>query len=303
MVGTQVKVAAVDIGTNTARLYVASVQGSDLIEEIRIARVCGLGRGVDDSGRLSTPAIARTVAVLEDFRVHVDDVPRVRVIATSASRDAANRDEFFDAAERVFGHRPELISGSEEAELSFAGATSDRDDTGPVLVIDIGGGSTEFVFGRSRPEYARSIDMGSVRLTDRLLGARPVDRGGLEAARREVRAALEPITIPGRPDLAIGVAGTFTSLVAMVLQLPVYDRRQVHQSRLNLEAVTELVRELATRSIEETAAIPSLDPERAPVILGGAIVAEQTMATLGLGEITVSEHDILDGVARSLLPQ
>lgn len=295
------RVAAIDIGTNTARLLVAVLRQGELIDELRVTEVCGLGRGVDGSGRLGADAIARTVAVLEKFAQPIRGADRVRVVATSASRDAANRGEFFDAAEDVLGHRPELITGETEAELSFSGAALGR--PGPVLVIDVGGGSTEFVFGTSRPDYAESVDIGSVRLTDRLLVNAPPSGPAVAAARQVVSESVAKVTPPVRASEVVGVAGTFTSLAAMALGLVEYDRTCVHNSVLSLGDVTTLVQELAILTVEQIEQIPSLDAARAPVILGGAIVVEQVMDTLAIPRVTVSEHDLLDGVARSLLPE
>lgn len=291
--------AAVDIGTNSMRLLVVD----DGVEVERHARVTGLGRGTDASGRLSEEAIARTVAVLAEYgeALRRHGVQHARAVATSASRDAANREEFFDRAEEVLGVRPELIAGTEEAGFAFVGATGGVDAPGPYLVVDIGGGSTEFVFDDDGTVVATSVDIGSVRLTDRMaLEERPVDFDRLERASELVESLISSVRLPDRIETCIGVAGTWTSLSAIALGLEAYDRARVHQSAIGRNTLDRLVLRLAASTVEETARIPALDPDRAPVILGGAVVAREVMRFLGLDEVTVSEHDLLDGVVAAL---
>ncbi|MGH8959315.1 MAG: exopolyphosphatase [Acidimicrobiia bacterium] len=276
--------AAVDIGTNSMRLLLVQQVGSGLVELGRFERVTGLGRGVDSTGVLSEEAIDRTLLALAEFgaRMNQARVARRRAVATSASRDAANSEQFFDRAELALGVRPELISGEEEARLAFAGASHER--PGPLLIIDIGGGSTEFVTAAGGTSY----EIGSVRLTDRLLRDRPVVEPGLAAARAMVGESLSRVT--SFAGTVIGVAGTWTSLGAME-----------ESETLSLAAVTAWVERLAAMSLEETADIPGLDPARAPVMLGGAIVAEGAMKAVGADIVAVSRHDLLDGVVASLL--
>jgi exopolyphosphatase/guanosine-5'-triphosphate,3'-diphosphate pyrophosphatase len=228
---------------------------------------------------------------------------RVLAVATSATRDAANRDEFLDAAEGVLGVRPEVISGDAEARLSFRGATAGLPGPAPYLVIDPGGGSTEFVLGESVPGFVASVDIGSVRITERALPGRPAPHSDLLAAASSVEAMFRAVDLPDTPGTVVGVGGTYTSLAAIALDLPRYDRLQVHRSVLSLDDLTSLAARLAGLTIEETAAIPSLDPARAPVILGGAIVAEAALRRSGRREVTVSEADILDGIALRLLEE
>jgi exopolyphosphatase/guanosine-5'-triphosphate,3'-diphosphate pyrophosphatase len=291
--------AAVDIGTNSMRLLVVDAAGGEIG---RWQRVTGLGLGVDSTGRLSPDAIERTVDVLALYGelMRSNGVVRARAVATSASRDAANRDEFFDRAERALGLRPELIEGVEEAALSFAGATLDAPGDGPFVVSDIGGGSTELVYRVDGAVTGMSVDIGSVRLTERLLPDHPADFDQLEAAGRLVDELLANANVPTDDAVVIGVAGTWTSLAAISLGLAAYDREAVHHAALSRDVVDHLVLWLAALDVDETAAIPALDPARAPVILAGAVVARGVMRRLAAGEVIVSEHDLLDGVVASL---
>lgn len=295
------RVAAVDVGTNSVRLLVAG-PGLHWLE--RRVRVIRLGEGVDETGRLAEAAIIRAVAVLKEFGQAIGrwDVERVEAVATSALRDAENQEEFLALAERALGVRPRVIDGGEEAWLAFRGAAAGlAGHPQPFLVVDVGGGSTEFVFGSGVPEYSVSIDIGSVRLTERTLPDRPAPRRQLETARRLVGELFEGLRLPERPATVVGVAGTFTSLAAISLGLAEYDPQRVHGARLSAEQLEGLVDRLAAMTIEETAALPSLDPARAPVLLGGAVVAEGALRRAGASQVVVSESDLLDGVASRLL--
>jgi exopolyphosphatase/guanosine-5'-triphosphate,3'-diphosphate pyrophosphatase len=266
------------------RLLLVQQVGSGLVELGRFERVTGLGRGVDASGRLGEEAIDRTLLALAEFGARMNEarVDRRRAVATSASRDASNSEQFFDRAELALGIRPELITGEEEARLSFAGA-SRHHQAGPLLVIDIGGGSTEFVTADGGTSY----EIGSVRLTDRLLKDRPVGEVVLAAARTMVTESFSQVrTFTGT---VVGVAGTWSSLAAME-----------ESDTLSLGMVTAWVERLAAMTLEETAEIPGLAPGRAPVMLGGAIVAEGAMKAVGGDTVTVSLHDLLDGVVAGL---
>lgn len=293
------RVAAVDIGTNSVRLLVLEQDGSEL--EMNVT-VVGLGRGVDHTGRLSDAAVERTLRVLDEYRRRAQalGVDRLGAVATSASRDAVNRDDFFDRAEGALGVRPDLISGTTEAELTFEGAVGGLSGPGPFLVIDIGGGSTEFALGGRQLESAASVDVGSVRLTERWLPDRPAPHHQLEFARERVEELLAIVQLPRVPQVVVGVAGAFTSLAAIHLELEFYDRTRVHHARLKREDLLDLVEDLAELSVEETAALPSLDPARAPVILAGALIAEKALAHSGAGEVVVSEEDLLTALARRL---
>jgi exopolyphosphatase/guanosine-5'-triphosphate,3'-diphosphate pyrophosphatase len=286
------KVAAIDIGSNSMRLLIVERIGDGEVELGRYERVTGLGIGVDATGVLTEEAIDRTLLALSEFggRMEKIGVDRRRAVATSASRDASNRETFFDRAELALGVRPELIPGEREADLSFRGATTGMPFSGPFLVIDIGGGSTEF----TTADGGRSFDIGSVRLTDRVLNARPAPPGQLAEARGLVGEMFLPIsTFVGR---VVGVAGTWTSLQR--IENP---ETETHLAQLSAMQVSALVDRLAKLSVDETAALPGLDPARAPVILSGAVVAEAALAACGANAVTISEHDLLDGVVAELL--
>lgn len=293
-------VAAVDIGTNTVRMLVADVDGREITELDRAIEVVGLGRGLDATGAISQDSMARAVRALRGYGERIAGARRVRVVATSASRDASNGFEFTRRAEEALGAPVEVITGEAEAALSFAGAVWGLDVGSPRLVIDPGGGSTEFVLGEEAPTRVLSVDMGSVRLTDRLLPERPATAGSVERARREVDRLFAGVDRASDGTSAIGVAGTFTSLSAIHLGLEAYDRDVVHRSELPLAAIEDIVVRLARLTVEETAAIPSLDPARAPVILAGAVIAAGAVARVGTGLVTVSETDLLEGIVLGL---
>ncbi|MCP3974337.1 MAG: Ppx/GppA family phosphatase [bacterium] len=304
MAGTEmVRIGAVDIGTNTVRLLVVEPDEGGLGEELaHYAIVTRLGQGVDEAGALHSDAIDRTVEVLRRYGTIMDrlGVARRRVIATSASRDASNASEFLSRASEAVGQRPEIISGSEEASLSFSGARVDREKGEPTLVIDLGGGSTEFVAGTDGPEYANSIDIGSVRVTERFATSVPVPLIDVARAREHVSTLFqEQLELPPVAEV-IGVAGTYTTLCAIHLGLPEYDRVAVHGTVLSESVLADLVDLLGSMSVEEIAAIPSMHRGRAAVILAGAVVAQEALAVTGIAEIIVSENDILQGVALSI---
>lgn len=286
------KAAAVDIGTNSMRLLIVHQIGEGIVELGRWQRVTGLGRGVDTSGLLSEEAIDRTLLALAEFggRMEEEGVEKRRAVATSASRDAANRESFFDRAEIALGVRPELLTGEEEARLAFAGATAGLSSPAPFVVVDIGGGSTEFVTG----EGGRSFDVGSVRLTERVLGHRPAPSEELAAGRNLVAEVFSPVG--PTPGTVVGVAGTWTSLAGIQ-----YGDPRVHMRELTLGQVTGLVELLAGLSVEATVALPGYDPARAPVILSGAVVAEAALKALSADKVVISLHDLLDGVIAALL--
>ena len=287
-------VGAVDIGTNSMRLLITDGD----VELGRWVEVTGLGSGLDATGRLADDAIGRTISVLGLYGALMDDrnVSARKAIATSASRDASNRDLFFDQAEVALGVRPTLITGEEEARLAYLGATSEGVKHQPLVVSDIGGGSTEFVTSHG----SVSVDIGSVRLTERSLSERPPSEEVLSAARELVLAQFGGVDV-GPVRTLVGVAGTWTSLGAMALGLPSYERDVVHGATLTRDGLEDLIGRLASMSVEETATIPSLDPKRAPVILAGAVVAAAVLDSVGVGEATISERDTLDAVAAELL--
>jgi exopolyphosphatase/guanosine-5'-triphosphate,3'-diphosphate pyrophosphatase len=304
------KVAAIDCGTNSTRLLIAEAPGTGRGFTIldRRMRITRLGQGVDANGKLAPEAIERTLAVLREFRSAMDEygVERVRITATSAARDADNRDDFFDAAEEVVGARPELLSGQEEGRLSFLGATADVDHSqGPFLVVDIGGGSTEFIVGTDESEGVLSIDMGCVRLTEKELHHDPPRAEELSIALSMVDAYLDDVKreLPAAAEAKtfIGVAGTITTVAAVEIGLAEYDRDRIHHFHLTHAAAEDVFRTLATEDRAARIANPGLEEARADVIVGGCCVLVAIFRSFGFDECLVSEADILDGLLYSLL--
>lgn len=296
------RVAAGDIGTNSTRLLVADVVGGRVEPRERRAVVTGLGAGVDRTGRLSEAGIAHTLEVLASHRAALQraGVAALRMVATAAVRAAGDREEFLDRAEAALGARPEVISGEEEAVLGFEGATGGFSGRSPFVVIDVGGGSTEFVFGSGGPEMVASIDLGSRRVTERFLPALPCRPDELAEARRAAAAAFSGVVLPALPSTVVGVGGTFTALAALTLRLSVYDSTRVHGTVVIQAALDALAERLAGMTRKEIAGLPSLDPARAPVLLGGAVASAEALRRSGRAEVVVSEADLLDGIARRL---
>lgn len=298
-------VAAIDCGTNSVRLLITA-DGRTQIE--RLMRITRLGQGVDATGRFDPEAIERTLKVLREYREVIDrhGVERIRMAATSASRDAANRDEFFDAARDILGVMPEVISGEEEGRLSFLGATADLDpELGPFLVCDIGGGSTEFVFGTTEAEATISVDMGCVRMTEAWLHHDPPTAEELSQALSVIDIHLDDVAreLPmlGEARTFVGLAGTVSNTASVELGLVDYDREQIHHLVLTRPAIEDVFRTLATETVEQRKDNPGLEAQRADVIVGGLCVLVATMRKFALQECLVSESDILDGLAMSLL--
>ncbi|MFI7677662.1 exopolyphosphatase [Actinophytocola sp. NPDC049390] len=311
------RVAAIDCGTNSIRLLVAdltehedgSVHLRDVHREMRIVR---LGEGVDATKRLSDAAIARTRDALADYtRICVrKGAERVRMVATSATRDATNRDEFFAMTKELLGVEAEVISGDEEARLSFTGAVGDLDpDEGPFVVTDLGGGSTELVVGtwdgkRAEITGAQSVDVGCVRITERCLRTDPPTAAEIAAARAFAAQTLQPAfdAVPvAEARTWVGVAGTITTLSALAQGLAEYDSERTHLSRLSREQISRTAQRLLAATKEERAANPVIHPGRVDVIGGGALITEVLADKLpGVDGLLVSEHDILDGIALSL---
>ncbi len=295
-------VGAVDIGTNSVRLLITDAEGRQLVREMHITR---LGQGVDVTGALHPDAVARTVRVLADYRVLLrqHNVGRIRATATSAARDAKNRDAFFLAAEAALSVMPELLPGEQEALLSFRGATQGVDPAlGPFLIIDIGGGSTEFVLGQREPEALISVDMGCVRMTERHLSQDPPSAAQIAACFADVKDILQQVRaqVPvARARRMIGLAGTITTLGAMARGLTRYDPSQTHGMPLLRTEVEEL---FARLSVADRAARQKLlpDPKRADVIVGGALCLLALLREFEIASLTVSESDILDGLSASL---
>lgn len=297
-------VAAIDCGTNSVRLLVTD--GERQLE--RLMRITRLGQGVDATGRLDPDAIERTVDALRGFREVIDrhGVDRIRMAATSAARDAANRDEFFAAAREVLGIEPELLSGMEEGRLSFRGATADIDAaSGPFLVFDIGGGSTEFVWGTHDAEQVVSIDVGCVRMTEAWLHHDPPTAEELSQAISVIDIHLDDVLreMPQVTGAAtfVGLAGTVTNVAAVEIGLAEWSREAIHHFVLTRAAVEDVFRTLATEPLVDRRHNPGLEPQRADVIVGGLCVLVSIMRRFGMAECLVSENDILDGLAQTLL--
>ncbi|MGP3971803.1 Ppx/GppA phosphatase family protein [Streptomyces sp. 6N223] len=313
---TATAAAAIDCGTNSIRLLIAEADPAtgvltDLDRRMEIVR---LGQGVDRTGRLAPEALDRTFAACRRYadaiRAHGIPPERIRFVATSASRDAENREDFTRGVKEILGTVPEVITGEEEAELSFTGAT--RELAGrpgidpPHLVVDIGGGSTEFVLGDGRVRAARSVDIGCVRLTERHLLredgriADPPAPEQVAAIAADIDAALDLAArrVPlAEAHTLVGLAGSVTTVAAIALDLPAYDSAAIHHTRVPVARVREITGRLLAATHAERAAIPVMHPGRVDVIGAGALVLLRVMERIGAAEVVVSEHDILDGIA------
>lgn len=316
------RVAAVDCGTNSIRLLVADVSegapgagtAGRLVDLDRRMTIVRLGQGVDRTGRLAPEALERTFAACREYAAAIKEhgAERLRFVATSASRDAENRDEFVRGVLDILGVEPEVITGDQEAEFSFTGATAEltgrTDLARPYLVVDIGGGSTEFVVGDERVRAARSVDVGCVRMTERHLVrdgvvSDPPTEAQIAAMRADIEAALDLAeeTVPLREARTlVGLAGSVTTVSAIAQDLPAYDSARIHHSRVSRDRVAEITGRLLRSTHAERAAIPSMHPGRVDVIGAGALILLTLMDRTGTPEIIVSEHDILDGIAWSL---
>ncbi|MEV6144231.1 Ppx/GppA phosphatase family protein [Streptomyces sp. NPDC051992] len=310
------RVAAIDCGTNSIRLLVADVDPStgELVELDRRMEIVRLGQGVDRTGRLAPEALERTFAACRQYAAVIEEhgARRVRFVATSASRDAENRDEFVRGVLEILGVEPEVISGDQEAEFSFTGATKElagRDHLAkPYLVVDIGGGSTEFVVGDDHVQAARSVDIGCVRMTERHLVrdgvvTDPPAPAQIDAIRADIDAALdlaeESVPLTGAGTL-VGLAGTVTTLASIALGLDAYDSEAIHHSRISFDRVQEITGRLLGSTHAERAAIGAMHPGRVDVITSGALILLAVMKRTGAREVVVSEHDILDGIGWSI---
>jgi exopolyphosphatase / guanosine-5'-triphosphate,3'-diphosphate pyrophosphatase len=323
------RVAAIDCGTNSIRLLIAdldperehgsagSEHSSPLADLTRQMRIVRLGEGVDRTGRLAEAALDRTMTALREYAGLIADAgpEAVRMVATSATRDAENSLEFTDRVLDILGVAPEVITGDEEAWLSFTGATRELAGTPlaaagacppPYLVTDIGGGSTEFVLGG--PDGiagARSVNIGCVRLTERHLHGDPPLAAQAEATVRDIDAALDQaaaVVPAGQPMTLVGLAGSVTTVAAIALGLEAYDSARIHHSRISAAQVHEIAGRLLAMTRAERAAIPVMHPGRVDVIGAGALILDRIMTRFGFAEVLVSEHDILDGIAWSLVP-
>jgi exopolyphosphatase / guanosine-5'-triphosphate,3'-diphosphate pyrophosphatase len=306
------RVAAIDCGTNSIRLLIAEPDGSGGLKDLeRRLEVVRLGQGVDASGQFHPDALQRTFAAVDEYAdlIKKADVPtkKVHFVATSATRDVKNRETFFAGIHERLGVMPDVISGETEARLSFIGALSRVTPEGePVLVMDIGGGSTELITGSVTGDLhsAISLDIGSVRVTERFLKQNPVPDDDLERATRYVDDLLAGSGMDfDSIGTWIGVAGTVTTLAGVYLQLEHYDRERVHGAVIPLPAVQELLHRLAGMTVEQIRALPSMHPGRADVITGGALIEARVAARLQVADLIVSESDILDGIALGILQQ
>lgn len=303
------RVAVVDIGTNSTRLYIADVQGGQIAAELdRRTTITRLGAGVDADGSLRDDAIARVLAAVDEYQTSIDGHgcdTRLAVL-TSAVRDAANGAQFADTVEHRYGLTTKVLSGDEEATLTFMGATSERDqaDRTPTLVVDIGGGSTELVIGAAgQPAFHVSTQAGVVRQTERHLASDPPTEKQIDQLRRDVReiiAAGVPREHRGSVAQAIAVAGTATSLAAIAQQLEPYDADKVQGYRLTREQCDQLLARLAALTVAQRREVTGLHPDRAPTIVAGAAILAEVLALFELQSVEVSEHDILRGAAIGL---
>lgn len=300
------RVAAIDCGTNSIRLLIADIDGGNFREVVRDMEIVRLGQGVDQTGQFHPDAIERTLAAVDKFAAEIAKrgVEKLRFCATSATRDATNRHLFVDGVRERLGIEPEVISGDEEAALSFAGAIKDLSPSdGPFLVVDIGGGSTEFVFGTSTVEAARSVNIGCVRMTERHFASDPASNQQIEAARIDIQAAIAqaaevvPIT---KATTLVAVAGTATTVAAAALDLPEYDRYAIHLSRVSAQQTHDAATMFATKNREQRLALGYMHPGRVDVIAAGSLVLSEIMKATGAAEFVASESDILDGMAYSL---
>jgi exopolyphosphatase/guanosine-5'-triphosphate,3'-diphosphate pyrophosphatase len=302
------RVAAFDCGTNSLRLLVADIDvaaGSshDLVREMRVVR---LGQGVDRTGRIADASLERVFTAVEEYMalVREHDVKEIRFCATSAARDAENSEDFLVGIRQRTGVEPEVLAGAEEARVSFEGATRALPPLPePLLVCDIGGGSTELILGRADGTIVaqESLDIGSVRLNERHLAGDPPSKEEISAAVADIDEALDGCSVdPAEAGAVIGVAGTVTTLAAAVLDLAAYDATVIHHSVLRRDAVQGAVTRLLSMLVEQRKALPCMHPGRADVIGAGGLILDRILRRTTVGSMLVSEHDILDGIAWSL---
>jgi exopolyphosphatase / guanosine-5'-triphosphate,3'-diphosphate pyrophosphatase len=300
------RVAAIDCGTNSIRLLIADIEGNSFREVTRLMEVVRLGQGVDQTGQFHPDAIVRTLAAVDKYAIEIAKrgVQKIRFCATSATRDATNRDLFIEGVFERLGVRPEVISGEEEASLSFIGATKDLPESdGPFLVVDIGGGSTEFVIGTNHVEAAKSVNIGCVRMTERHFVSSDPELGEIAAATLDIDEAIAqaakvvPITTA---KTLIAVAGTATTVAAAARKLAEYDRYAIHLSHISADDVHAASKMFFALSRNERAALGYMHPGRVDVISAGSLVLSRIMLATGASEFVASESDILDGMAWSL---
>jgi len=301
------RVAAIDCGTNSIRLLIADITGDNFKEVLRTMEIVRLGQGVDQNKAFHPDAIDRTLKAVELFRDQIASkgVEKIRFCATSATRDASNRNLFIDGVRDILGIEVEVIPGEEEAELSFIGATKElRQSDAPFLVVDIGGGSTEFVFGSEKVDFAKSVNIGCVRMSERHLNTQPPSMAQIAQAIVDIdiaitqAAAVVPITTA---KTLVAVAGTATTVAAAALELTDYDRHLIHLSRISSDKVHRVAASFQSMNKDQIASLGFMHPGRVDVITAGSLVLSRIMAATGATEFVASESDILDGMAWSLI--
>ncbi|MFM8824521.1 MAG: exopolyphosphatase [Candidatus Nanopelagicus sp.] len=300
------RVAAIDCGTNSIRLLIADITDGRFKEVLRTMEIVRLGQGVDQNKSFHPDAINRTLLAVEKFAqlIASKGVEKIRFCATSATRDAGNRELFTDGVERILGVKVEVIPGEQEAALSFIGATKELSQSdGPFLVVDIGGGSTEFVFGSKTVESAKSVNIGCVRMSERHLNLQPPTMASIAEAIIDIDIAITqaakevPIT---EAKSLVAVAGTATTVAAAALKLENYDRHLIHLSRISAKSVFQVAASFQSMNKDQLANLGYMHPGRVDVITAGALVLSRIMAATGASEFIASESDILDGIAWSL---
>jgi exopolyphosphatase/guanosine-5'-triphosphate,3'-diphosphate pyrophosphatase len=301
------RVAAIDCGTNSIRLLIADIAGGNFKEVLRTMEIVRLGQGVDQNKAFHPDAIDRTLKAVELFRDQIASkgVEKIRFCATSATRDASNKNLFIDGVREILGIEVEVIPGEEEAELSFIGATKElRQSDAPFLVVDIGGGSTEFVFGSEKVDFAKSVNIGCVRMSERHLNTQPPSMAQIAQAIVDIdvaitqAAAVVPITTA---KTLVAVAGTATTVAAAALELTDYDRHLIHLSRISSDKVHKVAANFQSMKKDQIASLGFMHPGRVDVITAGSLVLSRIMAATGATEFVASESDILDGMAWSLI--
>ncbi|MEI8184287.1 MAG: Ppx/GppA phosphatase family protein [Actinomycetes bacterium] len=301
------RVAAVDCGTNSIRLLIADITGDNFKEVLRTMEIVRLGQGVDQNKAFNPDAIDRTLNAVRLFKDQIASkgVEKIRFCATSATRDATNRNLFIDGVRDILGIEVEVIPGEEEAELSFIGATKElRQSDSPFLVVDIGGGSTEFVFGSEKVDFAKSVNIGCVRMSERHLNTQPPSMAQIAQAIVDIdiaiaqAAAVVPITTA---KTLVAVAGTATTVAAAALELNDYDRHMIHLSRISAINVHKVAASFQSMNKDQIASLGFMHPGRVDVITAGSLVLSRIMAATGASEFVASESDILDGMAWSLI--
>ena len=301
------RVAAIDCGTNSIRLLIADITGDNFKDVLRTMEIVRLGQGVDQNKAFHPDAINRTLNAVRLFKDQIASkgVEKIRFCATSATRDASNRNLFINGVREILGIEVEVIPGEEEAELSFIGATKElRQSDSPFLVVDIGGGSTEFVFGRQKVDFAKSVNIGCVRMSERHLNTQPPSMAQIAQAIVDIdiaiaqAAAVVPITTA---KTLVAVAGTATTVAAAALELNDYDRHMIHLSRISASNVHKVAASFQSMNKDQISSLGFIHPGRVDVITAGSLVLSRIMAATGASEFVASESDILDGMAWSLI--